>query len=134
MNIATWGNSALCLCASSYPQLGSSFRSAAQWCLHSRTHKLTYSTVLTHASSEESHINTYSLSSLQCTCTEVPVCGITGGETIRVPRANCVYPGWRRRPLAGSPQSTSEPPLAPASVYLDIVDYFQPWSDAVSCV
>ncbi|KAE8296583.1 hypothetical protein D5F01_LYC05343 [Larimichthys crocea] len=44
--------------------------------------------------------------------------------------ANCVYPGWWRRPLAGSPQSTSEPPLAPASVDLDIVDYFQPWGDA----
>lgn len=71
---------------------------------------------------------------LRCTCTEVPVCGITGGETIWVPPANCVYPGWRRRPLTGPPQSTSKPPLAPTSVDLDIVDYFQPQSRAVSCV
>lgn len=30
----------------------------------------------------------------------IQLAGFTGGETIGVPPANCVYPGWRRRPLS----------------------------------
>lgn len=122
---AAWGALPLGSYASLYPQLASSIRCAAQWC----THKLIYLQYSAHPR----RTKTYTLITTLHMHRGCSMWDYRRRNNLSAP-ANCVYPGWRRRPLTGPPQSTSEPPLAPASVDPDIVDYFQPRGHAVSCV
>lgn len=124
MNTAAQEMLHLCLCASLHPP---------QHAPCTLAHKLTYKYAPTQPSEALAHKHVLTL---------ITTLHMHRGSSVWDYRrrnnlsslANCVYPGWRRRPLTGLPQSTSEPPLAPASVDLDIVDYFQPQSRAVSCV
>ena len=124
---AAWGALPLGSYASLHPQLASSIRCAAQWC----THKLKYLQYSAHPRPLWSgRTKTYTLITTLHMHRGCSMWDYRRRNNLSAP-ANCVYPGWQRRPLTGPPQSTSEPPLAPASVDPDIVDYFQPRGHAV---